>query len=78
MPALARAPPTPTAVHITTNNTIFGTQYRGRPQCGCKPLVADMSSDIFSRPVDVDQATACIYAGAQKNMGPAGTVLVHL
>lgn len=61
------------AVHITTNNTIFGTQYAGDPTVD-KPLVADMSSDIFSRPVDIEKY-ACIYAGAQKNMGPAGTVL---
>ena len=61
------------AVHITTNNTIFGTQYAGDPVLD-KPLVADMSSDIFSRPVDIERYS-CIYAGAQKNMGPAGTVL---
>ena len=61
------------AVHITTNNTIFGTQYSGDPIID-KPMVADMSSDIFSRPVDISKY-ACIYAGAQKNMGPAGTVL---
>ena len=60
-------------VHITTNNTIFGTQYASDPVVDT-PLIADMSSDIFSRPVDVTQY-ACIYAGAQKNMGPAGTVL---
>jgi len=61
------------AVHITTNNTIFGTQYAGDPSID-KPIVADMSSDIFSRPVEVGKYS-CIYAGAQKNMGPAGTVL---
>ena len=61
------------AVHITTNNTIYGTQYAGDPSIN-KPLVADMSSDIFSRPIDIERY-ACIYAGAQKNMGPAGTVL---
>ncbi len=60
-------------VHITTNNTIYGTQYAGDPVLDT-PLIADMSSDIFSRPVDVTRY-ACIYAGAQKNMGPAGTVL---
>jgi phosphoserine aminotransferase len=73
-----RVPPLPghtdaDFVHITTNNTIFGTQYPGDPQVDA-PLIADMSSDIFSRPVDVTKY-ACIYAGAQKNMGPAGTVL---
>jgi phosphoserine aminotransferase len=61
------------AVHITTNNTIFGTQYAGDPICD-KPLIGDMSSDIFSRSIDFDKY-ACIYAGAQKNMGPAGTVM---
>lgn len=61
-------------MHITTNNTIFGTQMRSFPQCDC-PLVADMSSEIFSRPIDVSQF-GLIYAGAQKNMGPAGVTLV--
>ena len=60
-------------VHITTNNTIYGTQYGADPVIDT-PMVADMSSDIFSRPVDIEKY-ACIYAGAQKNMGPAGTVL---
>jgi phosphoserine aminotransferase len=63
-------------VHITTNNTIFGTQYRELPRTGGVPIVADMSSDIFSRPIDVAQY-GLIYAGAQKNLGPAGvTVLI--
>ena len=61
-------------LHITTNNTIFGTQMKAFPQCNC-PLVADMSSEIFSRPIDVSQF-GLIYAGAQKNMGPAGVTLV--
>ncbi len=61
-------------VHITTNNTIFGTQYQALPLTDT-PLVADMSSDIFSKPVDVSRF-ALIYAGAQKNLGPAGTTLV--
>jgi phosphoserine aminotransferase len=60
--------------HITTNNTIFGTQMHQIPDSPI-PLVADMSSDIFSRPVDVNKY-ALIYAGAQKNMGPAGVTLV--
>lgn len=59
-------------LHITTNNTIFGTQYADLPK-GDTPLVADMSSDIFSREFDAADY-ALIYAGAQKNMGPAGTV----
>jgi phosphoserine aminotransferase len=60
--------------HITTNNTIFGTQIHDIPNVNV-PLIADMSSDIFSRKVDVNKYDL-IYAGAQKNMGPAGTTLV--
>lgn len=60
--------------HVTSNNTIFGTQMRSFPDSPI-PLVADMSSDIFSRPVDVSKF-GLIYAGAQKNMGIAGTTLV--
>jgi phosphoserine aminotransferase len=61
-------------LHITSNNTIFGTQWKRFPNVDI-PLVCDMSSDIFSRPVDVKKF-AIIYAGAQKNLGPAGTTLV--
>lgn len=61
-------------VHITTNNTIFGTQFQQVPDFDV-PVVADMSSDIFSRPIDVSQYDV-IYAGAQKNMGTAGATLV--
>ena len=60
--------------HITTNNTIFGTELKKDPDVKI-PLVADMSSDIFSRPVDISKYTI-IYAGAQKNLGPAGATLV--
>jgi len=60
--------------HITTNNTIFGTELKEDPDSPV-PVVADMSSDIFSRPVDVSKY-AVIYAGAQKNIGPAGVTLV--
>lgn len=60
--------------HITTNNTIFGTQLKKDPDVKV-PLVADMSSDIFSRPVDVSKY-AIIYAGAQKNLAPAGVTLI--
>jgi phosphoserine aminotransferase len=60
--------------HITTNNTIFGSQLREDLKVNV-PLIADMSSDIFSRPVDVSRY-ALIYAGAQKNLGPAGVTLV--
>lgn len=61
-------------VHITTNNTIRGTEIREDYDFGM-PLIADMSSDILSRPVDVSKY-AMIYAGCQKNMGPAGVTLV--
>lgn len=61
-------------VHMTSNNTIFGTQIKNFPITDA-PLVCDMSSDIFSKPVDVSKF-GIIYAGAQKNMGPAGTTLV--
>lgn len=60
--------------HITTNNTIFGTQLHKIPEVSI-PLVADMSSDIFSCPVDVTKYDA-IYAGAQKNLAPAGVTIV--
>ncbi len=60
-------------LHLTSNNTIFGTQLQEFPQTDV-PVVCDMSSDIFSRPVDVSKF-ALIYAGAQKNMGAAGTTL---
>ena len=61
-------------LHLTSNNTIFGTQYHSWPSTDV-PFVCDMSSDIFSRPIDVKRFDI-IYAGAQKNMGPAGTTLV--
>ncbi len=61
-------------VHITTNNTIYGTQYSEIPQVDC-PLIADMSSDIFSKTLDY-QKFDLFYAGAQKNLGPAGVTLV--
>lgn len=60
--------------HLTSNNTIFGTQMQEFPSVDC-PLICDMSSDIFSRVLDFSQFDL-IYAGAQKNMGPAGTTLV--
>jgi phosphoserine aminotransferase len=61
-------------VHTTSNETIHGVQFSTDPETGV-PLVCDMSSDILSRPIDVSRY-ALIYAGAQKNMGPAGTTLV--
>ncbi len=64
-------------LHVTSNNTIYGTQWKVFPNQNNSDgyLVADMSSDIFSRPIDVSQF-GIIYAGAQKNMGPAGVTLV--
>lgn len=61
-------------VHLTSNNTIFGTQFNEFPQTEA-PLVADMSSDIFSRRLPLERF-GVIYAGAQKNIGPAGVTLV--
>jgi phosphoserine aminotransferase len=61
-------------LHLTSNNTIFGTQIKKFPETDA-PLVCDMSSDIFSRQIDFSRF-GLIYAGAQKNMGPAGTTLV--
>ncbi|MFD0932195.1 3-phosphoserine/phosphohydroxythreonine transaminase [Psychroflexus salinarum] len=62
-------------LHCTSNNTIFGTQMKSFPETVKMPLVCDMSSDIFSREIDYSQFDL-IYAGAQKNMGPAGATLV--
>jgi phosphoserine aminotransferase len=62
-------------VHYTTNNTIFGTEFQYVPDAGTVPLVADASSDIFSGPIDLSKY-ALIYAGAQKNLAPAGVTLV--
>lgn len=62
-------------VHICQNNTIYGTRFSNIPETGNVPLIADMSSCILSEPVDVSKY-AVIYAGAQKNMGPAGLTVV--
>ena len=62
-------------LHITSNETIQGVQFRDFPDSGGRPLVADMSSDILSRPIDASQF-ALIYAGAQKNLGPSGVTVV--
>ena len=67
-------PSNATYLHLTSNNTVRGTQYQSFPETNV-PIVCDMSSDIFSRPIDVNKF-GIIYAGAQKNMGPAGTTLV--
>ncbi|MEP6647020.1 MAG: 3-phosphoserine/phosphohydroxythreonine transaminase [Saprospiraceae bacterium] len=61
-------------LHLTSNNTIYGTQYQSYPDTAL-PIVCDMSSDIFSKPIDADRF-GLIYAGAQKNLGPAGVTLV--
>src|SRR5664279_4192141 len=65
----------PAYVHICTNETIAGLEYQWTPDTGTVPLVADMSSHILSRPIDVAKY-GVIYGGAQKNMGPAGLTLV--
>jgi phosphoserine aminotransferase len=62
-------------LHITTNNTIFGTQWHTLPDDLAVPLVADMSSDILSRPLNIN-SFGLIYAGAQKNLGPSGVTVV--
>jgi phosphoserine aminotransferase len=65
-----------TYLHLTSNNTIFGTQYQELPvHPGGAPLVVDASSDILSRPVDISQY-GILYAGAQKNLGPSGVTIV--
>jgi phosphoserine aminotransferase len=79
MPANAELKLDPNAayVHYTTNETIQGTQFQTIPSVGDRPLVADMSSDIFSRPMDGTKFSL-IYAGAQKNLGPSGVTVVVL
>jgi phosphoserine aminotransferase len=62
-------------VHMTSNNTIEGTQWKSLPDVGDVPLVSDTSSDMFSGPIDISHH-ALIYAGAQKNLGPSGVTLV--
>jgi len=75
IPAEFSLDPNAAYVHITSNNTIFGTQWHKYPETSLVPLVCDMSSDIACRPVDVSKF-ALIYAGAQKNIGPAGITIV--
>jgi phosphoserine aminotransferase len=62
-------------VHMTANNTIYGTQFQSLPDVGNAPLVNDASSEIFSKPIDVAKH-GMIYAGAQKNLGPSGVTLI--
>jgi phosphoserine aminotransferase len=66
-----------TYLHFTSNNTIFGTQFRSEPDSGNVPLVCDASSDFLSRPLDMKKY-GLIYAGAQKNLGPAGVTIVMI
>jgi phosphoserine aminotransferase len=77
VPSQAELKLTPGAayVHMTSNNTIEGTEYKELPDVGAALLVSDTSSDMFSRPIDVSRH-ALIYSGAQKNMGPAGVTIV--
>ena len=80
IPSASELTPTPGAayVHMTSNNTIEGTEWKELPPpnvIGDIPVVSDASSDIFSRPIDVARH-ALIYAGAQKNLGPAGVTMV--
>ena len=74
IPKSYNLPPNTKYLHYTSNNTIFGTQYQNAPDVEV-PLVCDMSSDIFSKPIDASRYMM-IYAGAQKNLGPAGVTLV--
>ena len=74
-PAECSLTPGAAYVHITSNNTIEGTQWKTLPEVGDVPLVSDASSDIFSGPIDVAKY-GLIYAGAQKNLGPSGVTLV--
>ena len=77
IPTECRYSDNPVYVHFTSNNTIFGTQFRSEPAGfpGSSFLVCDASSDIFSRPLDI-RRYGLIYAGAQKNLGPSGVTLV--
>ncbi|GKU80270.1 3-phosphoserine/phosphohydroxythreonine transaminase [Paenibacillus sp. L3-i20] len=77
MPSLSEivVPSNASYLHLTSNETIGGTQFHEFPDTGDIPLIVDMSSDILSRPVDVSKF-GVIYAGAQKNLGPSGVTLV--
>lgn len=74
IPAALELKPDTSYLHITSNNTIYGTEWQDFPAVSV-PIICDMSSDILSRPVDVKKFSL-IYAGAQKNLGPAGVVIV--
>jgi phosphoserine aminotransferase len=70
-----RVDPQAAYLHYTSNNTIVGTQFASVPDAGNVPVVCDMSSDLLSRPLDVSRL-GLLYAGAQKNLGPAGVTVV--
>ncbi|MBN1947018.1 MAG: 3-phosphoserine/phosphohydroxythreonine transaminase [Bradymonadales bacterium] len=74
-PSRVKPNPGSAYLHVTSNETIQGTQWKGWPETGAVPLVADMSSDILSRRVPVEKF-GILYAGAQKNLGPAGVTVV--
>lgn len=74
-PSELKLDPNAAYVHLTSNNTIFGTQWADFPDTGAVPLIADMSSDFLWRKVDTSRF-GLIYAGAQKNVGPSGVVVV--
>lgn len=74
-PEEVKLDPNAAYVHFTSNETIFGVEFNEEPNAGNVPLVCDMSSDFISRPVDVSKY-GLIYAGAQKNAGPAGATIV--
>jgi phosphoserine aminotransferase len=75
LPQIEGADPSADYFHICYNNTTEGTQYHDLPDVGDVPLIGDISSGILSKPLDVNKF-AVLYAGAQKNLGPAGTTLV--
>jgi phosphoserine aminotransferase len=75
IPEAPRPDPSDAYYHITVNNTIVGTKWPGLPETGPVPLAADISSCILSEPLDVSKF-GVLYAGAQKNLGPAGTTVV--
>ena len=77
IPKIIPVDPEASFLHITSNNTLFGTQYKEFPKTGEVPLVVDMTSEILSRPIDYSK-TGLVYAGAQKNLGPSGIAMVFV
>lgn len=75
VPEITEVPQDAAYLHITTNNTVYGTQYNTLPDTGDVPLIADMSSNILGKDYDITKFSM-IYAGAQKNLGPAGVTVV--